>query len=152
MNDILVEKTGTAIKDFLAALVEPLQTRGDEFFDFETNEKKRAVWNGRKMVLQAALNDIFGITSAPFILVTWNRDISSNTFFFEPSENSPVYFSEVSEDSPIFFFEPGELATTDYDFTVEIPTGIHTAELERRVIASTKLYKLAGPNFNVITY
>lgn len=151
-NDILVKKTGTGLKDFLAALVKPLQTNTDLLDDFEAEQTKRATWNGQKIVLEAALNDIFGVTVAPFIYIEMNRDITTNVFFYQPSEAIPVYFSQPSENDPVYLSQPSELSAIDYDFTVFIPTGIHTAELERQLIAQTKLYKIVGPSFDVQTY
>ena len=152
MTDILITKTGTQLKDFLAAIVSPLQTNTNSLKTFETEQTKRAKWNGQKIVLQAALNDIFGITSAPYIIIETNPDIGDNTEFYEPSELSPVYFSEPSENDPAYFFESSELSINDFDFTVRIPVGIWTTELERQVKAQTNLYKLAGKIFILNTY
>jgi hypothetical protein len=147
MKDILITKTGTQLKDFLAALVAPLQYSGDLTKDFETEQVKRAKWNGRKIVLQAALNNLFGITSPPYIIIEDNQDIGTNLYFFEEPELQPVYFSETVENDPIYFFENSELSAVDYDFKVLIPSGIWTTETERRIKAYTRLYKLAGPTF-----
>jgi hypothetical protein len=150
--DILTEHGGTGLKDFLSSLVKPLQTNTDSLDDFETEYKKRAKFNGQKIVLQAALNNIFGVLSAPFIIIETNPDIGFNTYFYESSELSPLYFYESSETDPVYFFESSELNTEDFDFKVLIPSGIHTAELERRVRAETNLYKLAGTRFIIETY
>jgi hypothetical protein len=152
MIDLLTTPTGTQIKDFLAALTKGLQTNGALMKTFETQQTKRATWNGRKMVLQAALNDLFGIAAAPFILVESNQSIVTNTFFYEDSELSPVYFSESIENDPVFFFENTETTPIDYDFKILIPSGIDTVELERQVRAQTNLYKLVGPSFILTTY
>lgn len=150
--DFLTNEGGSQLKDFLSALVTGLQTDGAIMKSFETEQTKRATWNGRKMVLQAALNDIFGITTAPFIIIEPNQSIGNNLFFYESSELSPVFFSEPSEKDPVIFFEPSELVSIDYDFLVKIPTGIDTPELERQVKAQTTLYKLAGTRFLITTY
>lgn len=152
MKDILTTPTGTGLKDYLAGLVVGLQTNGATMKTFETEYKKRAKFNGQKIILQAALNDIFGITSAPFIYIETNQSVGSNLYFFEPSELTPVYFSEPSENDPVYFFEPSELGTEDYDFIVFIPVGIYTTELERQVRAQTTLFKLAGTRFIIDTY
>jgi len=152
MADILVKKTGTGVKDFLSALVKPLQTNTDKIKAFETLQNKHLKWNGQKIVLQAALNDLFGITASPFIIVEMNQSIASNDFFFEESELSPVYFSEPIENDGVFFNEPGELSAEDYDFKILIPTGIYTAELDRQVRAQTMIYKISGPKFLIETY
>ena len=152
MIDLNVTFGGTQLKDFLSALLKPLQTNTDALLTFETQVTKEAHWNGRKIVLQAALNDLFGITSAPFIYIEWNRSVSTNRYFYRRSENSPVYFSRRSENDPVFFFRRSETVPVDYDFIVWIPTGIWTTELERRVKAYTNLFKLAGPSFIIDTY
>lgn len=153
MKDIILNQGGVGtVKKLITSLLAPLQTMTNGMKDFETLQVKRSTWNGRKMVLQAALNDIFGITTAPFIIVETNQDVGDNLFFYEPSESIPVYFSEPSELEPVYFFEPGELPATDYDFKVLIPSGIWTAEIERQIKAQTGLYKLAGPKVIFETY
>lgn len=152
MKDLLTSQDGTQLKDFLAALTVGLQTNGALMKTFETEQLKRSKWNGRKMVLQAALNDIFGITMAPFILVETNQSLGTNTFFYRDSELSPVFFSRTTENDPVFFYRSSELVPVDYDFIVHIPSGIDTVELERQIKAQTNLYKLAGPKFIIDTY
>ena len=151
MIDFQTNHGGSQLSDFLSALLSPLQTSTDSLKTFETLVNKEAVWNGRKMVLQAALNDLFGITVAPFIIIVPNQNLTGNLYFSEPSELTPVYFGEVSENDPVYFGEPSEI-TSDFDFTVKIPVGIATPEVQRRVKAYVNLYKLAGPSFNIITY
>lgn len=152
MKDILITKTGTQLKDFLAGLTEALQTNGDSMVDFESEQIKHAKWNGRKIVLQAALNDLFGVTSPPYIIIETNQDIARGLFFFEDVELQPVYFSERIENDPIYFFEESEVLAVDYDFKILIPSGIWTTEVERRIKAYTRLYKLAGPKFITEVY
>lgn len=149
MKDLLLNNNGTdgTLKKFLTSLLEPLQTMTNGMKSFESTETRRAKWNGQKIVLQAALNELFSVLSAPFIIVETNQDIGQNTYFYEQSENVPVYFSEQSENDPIYFFEDSEAPAVDYDFKVKIPSGIYTTELDRQITAQTKLYKLAGPKF-----
>jgi len=152
MIDLNVTFGGTQLKDFLSALVKPLQTNTDLLLTFETQVIKEAHWNGRKIVLQAALNDLFGITSTPFIYIEWNRAISTNTYFYRRSENTPVYFNRKSENDPVVFFRRSETVAIDYDFIVWIPSGIFTSEVERRIRSYTNIYKLAGPSFITNSY
>ncbi len=144
--DTLLIHGGTGLKDFLSALVKPLQTNTDLIKIFETDVTKRAKFNGQKIVLQEALNNIFGVTSAPFIIVELVETIGSSLYFYEPSELSPVYFSEPVEIDPVYFFESSEI-TSGYDFKIKIPSGIYTAELDRRIKAETTLVKLVGKTF-----
>lgn len=153
MKDLLTtNNSGTQVKDFLASLTVGLQTNGSIMKTFETEQVKRSMWNGRKMVLQAALNDIFGITSSPWILIETNQSIGSNRYFYRPSELSPVHFKRTAEMDPVYLFRKAETVTVDYDFLILIPSGIDTTELERQVTAQANLYKLAGTKFLIQSY
>ena len=153
MKDLLLITEGVGqVRKFIASLLAPLQEKTDETKTFEEEQLRRARYNGQKIVLQAALNEIFGITSLPYIIVETNRGIGGNTYFYEPAEATPVYFSEPSESEPVYFFEPGELVAEDYDMRVLIPSGIWTAELERQVRAETLTYKIGGPKVIFDTY
>jgi hypothetical protein len=150
--DILVKHGGTSVKDFLSSLLEPLQTQTDDMKSFETEYRKRARFNGQKIVLQAALNDIFNVTSPPYIIIDTYQGIGNNLYFFEVSETSPTHFFEASELDPVYFFESSELSPLDYDFKVRIPSGIYTTEIDRRIKAEVTIYKLAGKRFLTETY
>lgn len=154
MTDILLIKNGEdqTFKKFIIGLLGPLQTLTDGLKTFETGELKRAKWNGQKIVLQAALNDIFGITSEPSIHIETNDDIAQNTYFYFPSELVPVYFSKKIEGDPVYLFKASEPPAEDYDFKVLVPAGIYTAELDRQIRAQTNLYKIVGPKFLIETY
>jgi hypothetical protein len=152
MNDIILDKLSSSLKEFMFSLASPLQDSLDDMSVFEADTIERTKYNGQKIILQAALNKIFGITVSPFIIVETNNDPAVALYFFEPSELSPVYFSEVPESDPQYFFEPGEIPAVYYDFQIKIPVGIWTAELERQVSAQATLYKLAGKVFQIITY
>ncbi len=145
-------KRGASTIDFLTALCAPLFTNGATWDTFDTDIRKRARFNGQKMVLQAALNDIFGVISAPFILVETQHSVVVNVYVYNEGEGLTKYsYNESETTPPIFTFNESELPDS-YDFLVKIPAGIHTAELERRVREETRTYKLAGKTFNVITY
>lgn len=145
MKDLLLITEGVGqVRKFIASLLAPLQEKTNETKTFEGEQLRRARYNGQKIVLQAALNEIFGITAPPYIIVQTNPSIVSNTYFYEPSEETPIYFSEPDEMEPVYLYEPGELLVEDYDFSVSIPLGIWTAELERQIKAETLKYKIAG--------
>lgn len=145
-------KRGTSIIDWLTSLVAALFTKGTEWDTYDTEIRKRARFNGQKMVLQAALNDIFGVTSAPFILVESQHSIVVNVFIFNEAEGLHRYsYNEGEFTPPLYIFNESETPDA-FDFLVKIPSGIHTAELERRVTEETRTYKLAGKTFDVITY
>lgn len=109
------------------------------------------LWQGQKIVLQAALNSFFGL-SANTIYIGTQRSFVGNNYIYNKVENNPVYFFNKSEGKPLYIFNKAEIVTPFYPYTVFIPVGIYTAELNRRVIAFVKLYGLAGKLFNTATY
>jgi len=135
--------------DFVGALVEGLQFNSIEYSDFEDELRTRARYNGKKLVLQAALNEIFGIIAAPFIIIAWRRGIASPTYFHPIVNDNTAYFFPLSDLTTAFFHAESD-AGTGKDFTVEIPSGIHTTELEQKVNAEVIAYKIAGVSFDII--
>lgn len=150
--DILLQSSGTGIKDFISSLIQALQFNGNAMDTFFSNLLTRSVYNGQKMVLQKALNDIFATGGgAHLIIVQTSLNPVQLLYFYEPSENIPQYFYEPSEPNAVYFYEPSE--TPDpYDFYIKIPSADWTAEYARRVASETNLIKIVGKTFNVITY
>lgn len=151
MIDIVLT-LGTSLKEFLAALLFPLQSLTTSMDSFDTLMKKSAKFNGQKMVLQAALNDLFSITVDPKILIENNSADANRIYFYNNAELTKQYVFNNAESNPFYFFNTAELTAQSYDFKVLIPTSLHTAELERRVKSETELIKLAGTRFIIETY
>lgn len=150
--DILLNKAGTSLRDFIVGLLEGLQFNSDDMDPFYSDVLTRSLYNSQKMVLQKALNDIFATGYGVHeIIVQTNNSNVAYLYFFEPSESSPVYFSEPGEGQPVFFFEPSETPPAA-DFTVKIPVADYTVEYDRRITAEVNGIKLAGKNFITITY
>jgi len=156
VNIIPPEIRGQSFIDFIDSLLVAIQTNMDTMFAFETDIMKRAKINAQKMVLQAALNDIFGVVIAPFIIIeTALPGAAENVYTINEGEGAPTVLYSYNESEftsdPIFLFNEAE-AVSAFDFVVKIPVGIWTAELERQVKSEVNLYKLAGTKFNIITY
>lgn len=151
MIDIVLQ-TGTSLKEFLAALLFPLQSLTTSMDSFDTLIKKTAKFNGQKMVLEAALNDLFSITTDPKIKVENAFADGDQIYFYNNPEITKQYFFNDAELDPLYLYNSAELTLQTYDFIVLIPTSLHTAELERRVQSETTLIKLAGTRFIIQTY
>ena len=143
-----VYRTG-ALLDFLRALGGQLQYSNDIFNTFDATVRKQSLWNGQKIVLQAALNDYFALAANTIrvntnlttaLIFTYNEAESQTTFIFNEAEATKKYV-----------YNEGEITNT-VNFTVQIPIGIYTAEMIRRVSSITTLYKLAGVTFNTASY
>jgi len=137
--------------DWCHSLIWSLQVVMASNASWEEEIRRRALYNGGKMVLQDALNTIFGLTPNEIIVET-QSEVAYKTFTYNESENIPIYSYNESESSPpIYLFNDSE-AVDDFDFLVLVPVGIYTAELDRRIRAEVNLYKTAGKSFDVITY
>lgn len=144
-------RSGSVI-DFLTSLVHPLQVTMDanEAFDFDI--RLRAKFNGRKMILQAALNTIFAQPANTIIVETQFANIAYNNYIYNESEGITIFtYGEAESSNTMYTFNESEPIST-FDFLVKVPIGIYTAELDRRIRAEVKLYKLAGKTFDVVTY
>lgn len=145
-------KRSASMVDFMAALLSPLQSVTSSVGQFATEQEKRARFNGQKIVLQAALNDIFLISEAPFIVVETQTAVAYGNFIYGESEGVDVYtFGEAESEPTIYIFDESE-AVDEYDFLIKIPVALYSSELERRVRAEVETYKMYGKSFNVITY
>lgn len=144
-------KRSTSLIDYITSLLEPLKTKASEWFSFDVKVKKRSKFNGQIVVLRAALNDIFGVSSAPYIDVETETSLGTHNYIYNDSENETLYFYNDSENKPVYIYNSSEI-TDGNDFTVKIPTSIYTTELDRRIKAEVTIYKLAGKQFKTVQY
>jgi len=153
VNNLLPSfKRSTSLIDYITALLEGLDVKAQEWFAFDVEVRKRANFNSQVVILRAALNEIFGITSAPFILVETEPSFGQLVYFYNEAEGvDPTYIYNESENKTVYFYNESEIVTGGA-FIVKIPFGIYTAELERRVRAEVNTYKLAGMSFSIETY
>lgn len=139
----------TTVQDFLRGTTGgALNVSAALWNTFDANIRAQASANGQKIVLQNTLNTLLSVAG---IYIVTNQSLVSYIYFYEPAEGIPDYFYEVSENDPEYFFELSEVPAI-YNYTIFIPVGVYTAELNRRVIAYTKLFALAGKLFNTATY
>jgi hypothetical protein len=143
-------KRSVSVLDFLESLLVGLATAGSTWDAFDIEIRKRARFNGQKIVLQAALNDIFSVSG---IIIETQTSLIQKVFTYNEAEViPPIYSFNESESIPtIYTFNESEIPD-DFDFIVLVPVGIHTAELERRIREEVKTYKLAGKLFDYQTY
>lgn len=145
-------KRSTSVIDYITSLLEPLKTAAITWFAFDVETRKRAKFNSQIIILRAALNNVFGISVAPFIDIQNNTSIGQTIFIYNSAEGfNPTYIYNSNENRTNYFFNSAEVGST-FAFTVLIPVSIYTAELERQVTAEVESYKLAGLSFDVQTY
>ena len=146
---------GVSFMDFIGSLVEPIQTVSDQVVIDEALIQTRLKYQGQVMVLQASLNEIFGITATPFIRIETNVDAAAiPAFVYAKLDGIPTMsIEEVGSLVDTAFIIPNPLEqNTIPSFRVLIPTGIWTQDLEDKVRIETQLYKIAGKLFEIKTY
>lgn len=148
LNDIQLT-SGTSLQDYISGCLAGLQLYTNNTDAIYSNLLVRSGYNGQKMQLQRALNEIFG-QAANYITVVSNRIIGKPLYFYQPSESSPVYFSQPLENAPVFFFQSSE-SVTAVDFVVHVPAAIYTANLANQITAQVNLLKAVGPVFTVVS-
>ncbi len=109
------------------------------------------LYQGQKIVLQAALNNYFSLV-ANTIYISTARSFVASVYIYNKVENNPTFIYKASESRPVYFYNKAEIPSSNYAYTIYIPVGIYTAELNRRVIAFVKIYGLAGKLFTTATY
>lgn len=146
------EKRSASFIDWLTSLVDPIQIVMDANEAWDEEVRRRARYNARKMVLQDALNTIFG-QPANSIIVETQTSMAYNNYVYNEAEGIDLFSYNESEfgSRPIYTFNDTEAVDT-YDFLVKVPVAIYTAELDRRIRAEVTQYKLSGKSFNVVTY
>lgn len=141
----------TNVIDYITALLEPLKTKATEWHAFDDDMRKRAKFNGQAVVLAAALNNIFGVTTAPYILIQTVNNVGLTTFIYNDDEEITYIYKGTEGMGTTYFYNESEIIL-DYDFIVSIPSGIYTTELDRQITSEVKKYKLAGKKFITDTY
>jgi len=143
----------TSMVDFLGSLLKPLTSllAGDK--DEIIGVATRAQWNGQKMVFQAALNYVFGITIAPFIIIETIEDTNVTMYAYSTASTNQNYAYPKG-----FYFTswayPKAVASTPtgYDFLVKMPAAYATTENLALLEQQVKLIKVTGKTYEITTY
>lgn len=143
-------KRSVSLIDWVFSLVFGLQQSSDAMAAIEADLRFRSKLNSQRMVLQAGLNQILGITG---ILVETNQSVAYSNYTYNESEGLPPLYSynESESSSPLYVFNESE-PVSPYDFTVKIPLANYTADNIAKVTAEVKKIKVTGKSFNVISY
>lgn len=144
----------TSVIDWITSLVQPLQVVISANVPYDEETRRRAMYNGQKIVLQDALNVIFS-QPANSIYIGTNQSIVALEYIYNEVEDPLVTFTFNEAEVPDAFFSFNEAEAAgggSFDFIVYVPISIHTTELERRIRAEVNKYKLAGKTFTIETY
>jgi hypothetical protein len=145
-----VLRYGQAFTDSLKAAANQINAgAGTIMSTFETNVLIQAKYNGQIIVLRAALNQYFSVSG---IYIVTNNNLVNFFYVANDAENQPRFIANQAEGNPTYIANSSEIVLPIYDYTVFIPIGIYTTELNRRVVSVVKLFSIAGKTFNTLTY
>jgi hypothetical protein len=143
----------TSFIDLITSLLAGLKTNSDSFAAFEATTLNAAKYNGQKIVLQYALNQLFFVLSPPFIIVETIDSSLGDVYVFAESDSRTSY-SFAQADTPktysVWGFNEADISSVD--FVVKIPSGIYSTELDRQIKAQVNIYKVAGTTFTTQQY
>lgn len=145
---------GSSIIDYLSSLVYPLEQRLLTDKAFETDINNRLRYNGQKIKMQAAINEIMGVVSAPYIIiVTRQTFVGLPQLVLDESEpgSTMLVFDEAEGGNTLIIDESEEVADQD-EFEVQIPVGLSNTDFDAKVEAEINKLKVAGTRFNITTY
>lgn len=115
-------------------------------FDLETNQNLiRAKASGQPIKMRQALSLLTGIRG---ITVTVNTEAILDNFLFLPTEQL-VYIGLPTEDKDFVLYLPTE-TSDDFSFTVGVPAGDLTTEVEAQIRAELLFFGTATQNFNIV--
>lgn len=138
--------------DFLSSLTAPLTSLASDTKPYYDEQLLIAQTTSQKMVMQQALNDLFGITASPFIYIVFNRDIEVTSFVFPEGEGIVLYVWPDGDDLVTYVLTEAEAAAlTGVNFTVYIPNALGT-EGEDRIIEIVNNLKVPGTKFTTVLY
>jgi hypothetical protein len=148
-------KRGFVNLSWLGALLTPLQTFRNTVFDtFRPDINTRTKYNSQTVVLEQILNDVYGVTVAPFIYIVNSEGTTVDALIFrnEAEGFPPIFFRNDSEipDAPVYFRNESE-TLTDFDFIVHVPAALFATD-ENQIRATINSIKLIGVNYDVIPY
>lgn len=144
---------GVSFVDYLYSLMKPLQTSLNDNVTFEEEWERRAKYNGRKIILQTALNEIMSVTIAPFILVETRLtflDIAPVIYNFTEPDLTAVIGNE--SENTIIIINLSEEDTNSEQLIIKIPVGLSTTTFDENVEAEVLKYKVSGVTYRVETY
>lgn len=144
---------GETTIDFLYSLMKPLQTAINDNVSFEEETERRAKYNGRKIIIQTALNEIMGVTISPFILVETRQIFLgiAPVIYNEGEIGITAVIGNEVENTMIIINNSEETAFSE-DVVVKIPIGLSTTDFDTNVEAEFLRYKVAGVTYRVETY
>ena len=145
-------RSGTVI-DFLASLVQPLQSLMEADWRYIYSEYIKSYLTGQVIVMQAGLNYLFNITVAPYILIETVRGEGAHTYMYNEAEVDVLDIYNEDETFTTYVLNTAEGTSPEgYDFIVKLPVVVSTPENFARLRAQVDLIKATGTTYTVITY
>lgn len=140
---------GESLVDYIYSLVVPAETslNGESAGQADLDVLLR--YNGQKIVMQAALNTILGVTG---IIVETQRTFNgvAAVMYNEDEELETAQVWQEGYETMITINESEE--TNNANILIKIPVGIYTADLDAEADYYVNILKATGTTHEIITY
>lgn len=133
--------------DYLYSLLIPIESRLIDDTAFEAENRDETRYNGQKIVLQAGINEIMGVTIAPFIIIVPRKTfLGIAPLILNESEvdETARIVNETESEETMLIINNSEETVFDEDFVVEIPASLSTSAFDERVDAKITRMKAIG--------
>lgn len=138
---------------WLTSLAFPLyELRDSLFIDFRAEAIENARYGCGTMIMQSILNKALNTGNKTSIYIVNSDQFIQPTFVFNETEGyDPLYvFNQSENQEPLYVYNEAEFAQSS-DFIVYVPVSIYNTNLTR-IKGLVDLYKIAGPNYSIISY
>jgi len=144
----------TSFVSYLYSLVSPVESKINSDVAFEAKIRDESRYNGQKILMQAGLNEIFGIAISPFILVETNRSVVGAGLIVDESELiDPALIMDEGEGLDTFLvLDESEDSGFSERLRVKIPVSLSTPDFDNRVEAEMLRLKSVGVTYTIETY
>lgn len=135
---------------WLLACLKPLEPLNDSFQQFAEETPINATYNGQTIILQYALNWIFGTPQGTIWIENVNNTLTT-TYIFTNAESQPERYIYLASEAavPTHIYQNQEFSTSE-DFIVHIPTAMASFQGFVRIVVDR--IKIAGTYYIVNTY
>lgn len=148
---------GTKFTDWIAALLQPIQTLNEDFAEWGADRRYDLSFNGQVVYLEHVLNDQFDpVDRSIYIDDPAGTQIFTPYVFNVEEQQPPLYVYNVADgldtDENLVFYNNSEIYTTDEDFIVHVPAGIFNPINEVLMRDLIDKYRIAGKRYDFETF
>lgn len=143
----------TKFKDWIGALLAPLQSLNVAFAEYVSTTRYDLSFNGQVVYLEHILNDKFDdVDRRIYIDDPAGQQVFTPYLFNRVEQQPPLIIRNKSEALPTpFLYNVPELVVTN-DFVVHVPISVFNSTVEAQMKALMNKYRIAGKRYTFQTF